>query len=111
MSPDEIERTASFPVSTCGTPALRKYFDTMMSVASCDHVAGTSASSMWKTTDPSGFEIFEDRRTQSTEAKGSRPAVVNLRVIFMTSPSIPSANHGVDLGCTVSVPKPLLLRE
>jgi hypothetical protein len=40
-----------------GTPALRKYLLTTMSVASCDHDAGTSTSFMAKTVEPSGFAI------------------------------------------------------
>src|SRR5205085_11791840 len=75
-----------------GTPALRKYLLTMMSVASWLQVAGTSASSIWKTTEPSGFAILEDRLTQPTEAKGSLPAVVNFRVIFMLPPLLQSAS-------------------
>jgi hypothetical protein len=41
----------------------------MMSVASCDHPAGTSASSIWKTTVPSGLVIFDERLTQGVESK------------------------------------------
>jgi hypothetical protein len=43
--------------SSCGTPALRKYLLTMMSVASCDHWLGTSASFISNTTEPSGLVI------------------------------------------------------
>src|ERR1043165_3367107 len=73
---------------SCGTPALRKYFETMMSVASWLHEEGTSASSILKTMEPSGLLILLDRLTHSTEAKGSRPATVNLRVIFILGPSL-----------------------
>ncbi len=55
----------------------------MMSVASCDHVSGTSASSIWKTIEPSGLEILLDRFVHLTVAKGSWPETVNLRVIFI----------------------------
>jgi hypothetical protein len=45
-------------------PALRKYFETTMSVASCDQVAlGISAPSILKTMDPSGFVMMDERRS------------------------------------------------
>ena len=55
----------------CGTPALRKYLDTMMSVATCDHDAGISASAISKTTEPSGLVIRDVRFVHSTLANGS----------------------------------------
>src|SRR5439155_12701283 len=69
--------------STCGTPALRKYLLTMMSVASCDHGLGISASFISKTTEPSGLLMRLVRFSYSTEANGSCPDVVKRRVIFM----------------------------
>ena len=69
--------------SVCGTPALRKYLLTMMSVASWLQPSGTRASSIWKTTDPSGLVILEVRATQAVVAKGEVLACVNLREIFM----------------------------
>src|SRR4051812_29735176 len=71
-----------FP-SACGIPAFLKYLLTMMSVASCDQVSGTSASFISKTTEPSGLVILLDRVTHFTEAKGSEPALVNFLLIFM----------------------------
>src|SRR2546427_647466 len=47
-------------------PAFRKYLLTATSVASCDQPAGTSASSILKTTSPSAPEIFAGRRVHST---------------------------------------------
>ncbi len=46
--------------SFAGTPALRKYFCARTSQATCDHPAGTSISSSWKTTEPSGLRISLD---------------------------------------------------
>jgi hypothetical protein len=57
-------------------PALRKYFETTMSVASCDHVAGISAPCILKTTEPSGFVMMLLRRSQTTESNGSLPTSV-----------------------------------
>src|SRR5688500_3448205 len=64
----------SFPVP--GTPALRKYFEAMMSVASWLQDFGISRFSSLKTVEPSGFEIFELRRSHSIMSKGSTPGVV-----------------------------------
>lgn len=74
-----------FGPPSAGTPALRKYLLTMMSTASCDHVSGASASSIWNTTDPSGFVIRDDRFTHRAVEKGSAPGVVNRRKTFMDS--------------------------
>src|SRR5512144_2504150 len=65
-----------------GTPALRKYLLTTMSVASCDHDAGTSTSFMAKTVEPSGFEITVLRLSHFTSASGSRPGVVKRRATW-----------------------------
>jgi hypothetical protein len=46
---------------------LRKYFDTMMSVATCDQPAGISASVISNTTEPSGLAMRESRRAHSME--------------------------------------------
>src|SRR5207248_951862 len=54
-----------------GTPALRKYLLTTMSVASCDHDAGTSTASIWNTTLPSGLAITVRRRSHVTSSSGS----------------------------------------
>src|SRR5262245_41790796 len=91
--------------SSCGTPALRKYLLTMMSVASWLHVSGTSASSILKTTEPSGFEILLERFTQATLAKGSWPALVNLRAIFIGQ--LPYfSGHSAQAACPCLVPLP-----
>ena len=47
-----------------GTPALRKYFWARMSLATWLHAAGTSMSSSWKTTEPSGLRISLSRRPE-----------------------------------------------
>ncbi len=62
-----------------GTPALRKYLETMMSVATCDQAAGISASFISKTTEPSGLVIREVRVVHSMEPNGSCPACVKTR--------------------------------
>ena len=54
-------------------PALRKYLETTMSVASCDQPAGISAPSILKTTEPSGFVMTLVRRSQVTVSSGSTP--------------------------------------
>src|SRR5690348_8564326 len=71
--------------SVCGTPALRKYLLTIMPVASWDHCLGISASVISKTTLPSGLEMRLVRRSYSTDANGSWPALVNLREIFIAN--------------------------
>ena len=43
--------------SRAGTPALRKYFCASTSAATCDQASGTSMSSAWNTTEPSGLRI------------------------------------------------------
>ena len=45
--------------SRAATPALRKYFCAMMSVATCDQEAGTITLSRRNTVDPSGLRISE----------------------------------------------------
>src|SRR4051794_30651349 len=79
-------RTGRPFASTCGTPALRKYLLTMMSVASCDHCRGISASFISKTTDPSGLLIRLVRFSYSTVPSASCPGLVNRREIFMGVP-------------------------
>src|SRR6185503_1905771 len=63
-----------------GTPALRKYLLTTMSVASCDHAAGTSTPSMAKTVEPSGFEMTVFLRSHFTSSNGWCPGLVNRRL-------------------------------
>src|SRR5262249_50129625 len=62
-----------------GTPALRKYLLTTMSVASCDQSAGTSTPSMAKTVEPSGFAMTVLRRSQRTLSNGCCPGLVKRR--------------------------------
>src|SRR5438876_5242073 len=64
-------RTDSSAPLPLGTPALRKYLLTATSVASCDQSAGTSASSILKTTSPSAPEILAGRRVHSTASRTS----------------------------------------
>ena len=54
--------------SAWGTPALRKYLETTMSVASCDHSRGTSALSTLNTMVPSGSLMTDFRVVHSTPA-------------------------------------------
>ena len=65
--------------SSWGTPALRKYLETMMSVATWDQEAGTSASFISKTTEPSGLVIREVRWVHSMPLKPSAPGWVKTR--------------------------------
>ena len=62
-----------------GRPALRKYLLTTMSVASWDHAAGTSTSSIWKTIEPSGFAMTVRRRSQAISSSGWTPGRVKRR--------------------------------
>jgi hypothetical protein len=61
---------------------LRKYFETMMSEATCDQSAGTSASAISKTTVPSGFVMRDVRVDHATPAKASSFCEVNRRSTF-----------------------------
>ena len=77
-------RTGLPRASTCGTPALRKYLLTMMSVASCDQNSGTSASVISKTTLPSGFVMRLVRLSHLTVSNtdwSAARSLVNWRVI------------------------------
>src|SRR3989344_237719 len=65
-----------------GTPALRKYFCAKMSVATCDHVDGTSMSFISKTTLPSGLRIIDVRFSYVTVVNGSVPSRVKYLSIF-----------------------------
>src|SRR5205085_11991687 len=70
-------RTDSSAPLPVGTPALRKYFDTATSVASCDQSAGPSASSILKTTSPSAPAIFAGRRVHSTASSTSAAVIAS----------------------------------
>src|SRR3954468_14237054 len=76
-------------LSLCGTPALRKYLLTMMSVANCDHWRGISASGISKTMLPSGLVMRLVRFSYSTVLKASCPGFVKRRVIFILTSSFP----------------------
>src|SRR5215212_8444099 len=59
----------------------------MMSVASCDHCRGISASGISKTTEPSGLVIRLVRFSYCTVLKASCPCLVKRREIFMNTSS------------------------
>ena len=59
-----------------GTPALRKYFCASTSEATCDQCSGTSTSSAWKTTEPSGLRISLMVRRKAMSAYGDCPSLV-----------------------------------
>src|SRR5918994_542070 len=74
-----------FPLaSICGTPALRKYLLTMMSVASWLHCLGISASFISNTTLPSGLLMRLVRFSYVTLLNTSVPGFVNRRWIFIS---------------------------
>ncbi len=105
--------TSGLPRSSIwGTPALRKYFDTMMSVATCDQAAGISASFISNTTEPSGLLIRLVRRLHSTESNGSWPSVVKRRSIVRPRvslevlPAVFVATVIAFPSCPVSPPQP-----
>ena len=75
-------------------PALRKYFDTAMSVASCDHSLGISAPRSSNTIEPSGLVITLSRCSYSHASRGftpgrekcglnSRPGVLSVDFAFV----------------------------
>src|SRR5215510_12644288 len=73
---------ASWP-GVPGTPALRKYLLTTMSVANCDHSAGTSTPSMAKTGEPSGFAMTVLRRSHFRPSNGCCPGLVKRRATWI----------------------------
>src|SRR5689334_8573594 len=60
-----------------GTPALRKYFCAMISVATCDQPLGMRMLLISKTTEPSGFRITEERVSQAAASVASWPRTTN----------------------------------
>src|SRR5438309_7390981 len=78
-----VSRIGLPSLSTCGTPALRKYLLTMMSVASCDQLTGISASFISKTIDPSGLVMRLVRFSYATQLRASWPCLENRREIFI----------------------------
>ncbi len=67
QSQDGTVGSSSF-LRRAGTPALRKYFCASTSEATCDQDAGTSTSSAWNTTEPSGLRISLVVRRNSMSA-------------------------------------------
>ncbi len=67
----------SWPVP--GTPALRKYLETTMSVASWLQSSGTSALSSSNTTAPLGSRMTDLRRAHRTASSGGVPSLVKWR--------------------------------
>src|SRR5690348_6410151 len=65
-----------------GTPARRKYFWAMMSVATCDQLLGTRTFSILNTIEPSGLAMTELRKSHSIAPNGSEPAWLNRLSIF-----------------------------
>src|ERR1700712_24743 len=70
-----VSPTALSPCS----PALRKYLETTMSVASCDQPAGVSAPSILNTTEPSGLVMTLVRPSQTMSPRASPLALVYRR--------------------------------
>src|SRR5258708_17728650 len=91
----------------CGRPALRKYLLTATSVASCEKAAGTSASSILKTTSPSAPEILAGRRVHSTSSSTS--CAVSPSRVTLRGTGRPRAPR--DRGGSVGVRPPFLDRE
>ncbi len=69
----------------------------MMSVATCDHEAGISASVISNTIEPSGLLILESRYSHAMLSYGSTPASVKRRLIrrpwpmFFSLSNVPTA--------------------
>ena len=68
----------------------RKYFETTMLVACCDHVFGISTLRCSKTTLPRSLPMTASRSSHSTSSNGSTPAVVKYR--GKSSPGIVTAD-------------------
>src|SRR3954464_50643 len=86
------------------SPALRKYLETTMSVASWDQPFGISAPSILKTTDPSGFVMTLGRRSHVAASRGATPRSVNLRSNETPRPRAPffagpTAFFDAEAGC------------
>src|SRR5215471_14209455 len=66
--------------SRSGVPICpRKYFETTILVACCDHDLGISTSRCSKTTSPFSLPITAERRSHSISSNGSTPASVKNR--------------------------------
>src|ERR1700761_5649719 len=68
--------------SGCGTPAFRKYFWARISVATCDHDAGTSTSFISNTASPAGLRITDDRVSYLNKSDTLTPSLVKCRSTF-----------------------------
>src|SRR5579864_397824 len=72
--------------SDCGTPALRKYFWANISVATCDHEAGTSTSFISNTASPEGLRITEERFSYLNRSYTFFPSLLKYRCNFSPFP-------------------------
>src|SRR5580704_10237187 len=73
--------------SDCGTPALRKYFWARISVATCDHAAGTSTSFISNTASPDGLRITDERFSYLNKSYTFFPSLLKYLCTF--SPPLP----------------------
>src|SRR3569833_1812463 len=62
--------------SACGTMALRKYFWASISVATCDHEAGTSTSFISNTASPDGLRITDEHFSYLNRSNTFTPSLV-----------------------------------
>ena len=80
------------------TPARRKYFCAITSVATCDQAAGTSMPRCWKTIVPSGLRISELPARNAIPSNGDSPARVNRRSKRIFGPPCPVPVNSFDRG-------------
>src|SRR5579872_5115690 len=74
--------------SGCGTIALRKYFWARISVATCDHAAGTSTSFISNTASPEGLRITDERFSYLNRAYTFFPSWLNYLCTFKPFPPV-----------------------
>src|ERR1700749_3758634 len=72
--------------SGCGTIALRKYFWASISVATCDHAAGTSTSFISNTASPEGLRITEERFSYLNRSYTFFPSLLKYLCTFSPFP-------------------------
>src|ERR1700760_2154625 len=75
--------------SGCGTMALRKYFWARISVATCDHEAGTSTSFISNTASPEGLRMTDERFSYLNRSYTFLPSL--LKYLSTFSPFPPGA--------------------